>query len=136
MRFLVDENLSPRVSSLLTASGHDAVHVRDLGLPGGSDAEVMDQAVASDRVIVSADTDFGALLAHTRADKPSVILVRALFCTSISRPALSSLSPRPTSASGHCPSSDHTSQPNATAANGWRLLARETCVNAGRRPVR
>ena len=63
MRFLVDENLSPRLADLLTACGHDAVHVRDLGLHGGSDADVMDQAVASDRVIVSADTDFGALLA-------------------------------------------------------------------------
>lgn len=78
MRFLVDENLSPRLAVLLTASGHDAVHIRDLGLEGVSDADAMSTAVDDGRVIISADTDFGALLAHSRATEPSVILVRAL----------------------------------------------------------
>ena len=41
------------------------------------DSDVMTLALQDDRIIVSADTDFGALLAHTRAMKPSVILVRA-----------------------------------------------------------
>jgi predicted nuclease of predicted toxin-antitoxin system len=78
MRFLIDENVSWRVAELLTKAGHDAVHVRDLDAEGADDQDVMALAARDERVIVSADTDFGALLAHTRATKPSVILVRAL----------------------------------------------------------
>lgn len=78
MRFLIDENLSWHLAELLAQTGHDAVHVRDLDATGAPDTDVMALAVHDDRVIVSADTDFGALLAHTRAMKPSVILVRAL----------------------------------------------------------
>ncbi len=78
MRFLVDENLPPRLAELLNSSGHDAVHIRDLHAEGAPDEAVMVPAVREDRIIVSADTDFGALLASTRATQPSVILVRAL----------------------------------------------------------
>ena len=31
MRFLLDNNLSPRLGELLRAAGHDVVHVRDIG---------------------------------------------------------------------------------------------------------
>ncbi|GIH73527.1 MULTISPECIES: DUF5615 family PIN-like protein [Sphaerimonospora] len=79
MNFLVDENLSPRVAELLTKADHDAVHVRDLQAKGAPDTTIMALAVASGRVIVSADTDFGALLAQARATEPSVILVRELL---------------------------------------------------------
>lgn len=78
MRFLVDENLSFHVAQLLTDAGHDAVHVRDLEKIGASDAALVHLASQSDRIIISADTDFGALLAHARAVKPSVILVREI----------------------------------------------------------
>lgn len=78
MRFLVDENLSWRLAELLAEAGHDAVHVRDLHAAGAPDIAVLALAVADERVIISADTDFGALLAQSRATKPSVILVRAI----------------------------------------------------------
>lgn len=77
MRFLVDENLSPRICPLLT--GHDAVHVRDTGLASASDTDVLAAAVAAERVVVTADRgDFGRELAFTGAVEPSVILLRQL----------------------------------------------------------
>lgn len=78
MRFLVDENLPPRLATLLAESGHDAVHVRDLDARSAPDSEIVDLAAAEDRVIISADTDFGALLAEARAMAPSVLLVREI----------------------------------------------------------
>jgi predicted nuclease of predicted toxin-antitoxin system len=79
VRFLVDENLPPRLAKLLAASGHDAVHVRDLAAASAPDSAIMALAADQDRVIVSADTDFGALLAQARATRPSVILVREIM---------------------------------------------------------
>ncbi len=58
MRFLVDECLSTRVPALLTAAGHDAVHVIDCGLAGAPDDQVMAKAVEHGRVLLSADTEF------------------------------------------------------------------------------
>ena len=78
MRFLIDENLSPRVAEILHTAGHDAAHAGDLGLAAASDPAVLEAAGSDDREIVSADTGFGALLAHGHRDKPSVVLFRRL----------------------------------------------------------
>ena len=39
MRFLVDENLSPRICPILAAGGHHATHVRDEGMAGATDPQ-------------------------------------------------------------------------------------------------
>lgn len=76
MRFLIDESLSARVARLLGVEGHDAVHLGDIGLFGAADGDVMAAASRADRIMVSADTDFGELLALGSHSGPSLILFR------------------------------------------------------------
>lgn len=76
MRFLIDNALSPKVAAGLRNAGHDAIHIRDLNLQAADDAEIFEQAAVDNRVIVSADTDFGALLAIRQQTRPSFILFR------------------------------------------------------------
>ncbi len=76
MRLLVDNALSPIICQGLLDTGHDAIHVRDVGMAAASDEEIVDFAEREDRTIISADTDFAAILALRRAAKPSFVLLR------------------------------------------------------------
>jgi predicted nuclease of predicted toxin-antitoxin system len=76
MRLLVDNALSPVLAEHLRNAGHDAVHVRDIGLHRAPDEDIFDWAAAEDFMLVTADTDFGTLLASRSTSKPSLILFR------------------------------------------------------------
>lgn len=76
MRFLVDNALSPTVADGLRQAGHDAVHVRERGLSAAPDSDILVFGAKEKRIIVSADTDFGTILATRQLAEPSFLLLR------------------------------------------------------------
>ena len=76
MRFLGDAGVSPKTIAHLRQTGHDAVHVRERGLAKAADAAICDFARSDDRVVLTFDLDFGAILALDVQTSPSVIIFR------------------------------------------------------------
>ena len=76
MKILLDMNLSPKWVPVLEKHGWDAIHWSSVGDPRATDRAVMDWALRQGYVVITHDLDFGAALASTRAEGPSVIQVR------------------------------------------------------------
>jgi len=76
MKILIDVNLSPDWVPVLKDAGFECAHWSCLGDAKASDKIVMDYAVTHGFVVFTHDLDFGAILAATHADAPSVLQVR------------------------------------------------------------
>jgi len=73
---VVDMNLSKKWVDCLRTDGHDAVHWSDVGDPAAGDGDIMNWAAANDHAVLTADLDFGTLLAATNSPWPSVVQLR------------------------------------------------------------
>ncbi len=77
MKLLIDMNLSPRWVSILVDAGFEAAHWSTFGRSNAPDAEIMAFAKANGYVVLTHDLDFGAILAATHGEKPSVVQIRS-----------------------------------------------------------
>jgi len=77
MKLLLDMNLSPRWAGFLAEAGFEAVHWSSAGTANASDSDIMAYARAQDYVVLTHDLDFGAILAVSHGEKPSVVQVRS-----------------------------------------------------------
>ena len=77
MKLLIDMNLSPRWVKLLADAGIEAAHWSTLGAANAPDSEIMAFAKANEYLVLTHDLDFGAILAATQGDKPSVVQIRS-----------------------------------------------------------
>ena len=76
VKLVLDMNLSPEWVPFLRERGVEAVHWSAVGNPRAPDTEIMQWARDNEAVVFTHDLDFGILLAHTNAGRPSVIQVR------------------------------------------------------------
>ena len=75
-RLLLDQGLPRSTGEALSAAAWDVIHVSDVGLSRATDQHILDYARRENRICVTLDADFHALLATTDAAKPSVIRIR------------------------------------------------------------
>jgi predicted nuclease of predicted toxin-antitoxin system len=76
VKVLVDMNLSPRWAAFLAEKGFEAAHWSALGAADAADEVLFRHAAAGGWVILTNDLDFGAILAHAKSGKPSVVQMR------------------------------------------------------------
>jgi predicted nuclease of predicted toxin-antitoxin system len=77
MKLLIDMNLSPRWANFLAEADIEAIHWSTCGPKTAPDSEIVTYARRNDYVVLTHDLDFGAILAATHGEKPSVVQIRS-----------------------------------------------------------
>ncbi|MGQ9712795.1 MAG: DUF5615 family PIN-like protein [Desulfotomaculales bacterium] len=78
LRFLVDEDLPRSTVKVLNAAGYEAFDVRDIGLRGARDSEILAYACRNRMTIVTADVGFGSFIYRSGADHSGIVVLRLL----------------------------------------------------------
>lgn len=78
MRLLLDNPLPVSLTQRLADVGHDVLHVATLGMHASTDAMILERAARERRIVITADADFGTLLAIGGASGPSIVFIRGV----------------------------------------------------------
>jgi predicted nuclease of predicted toxin-antitoxin system len=76
LKIVIDMNLGVDWVICLQHAGHEAAHWSSIGRLDDDDAAIMNWAASNDHAVLTADLDFGTLLAASRIPWPSVIQLR------------------------------------------------------------
>lgn len=76
MKIIIDMNLSPLWVNYFLSHGIEAQHWSTIGNPHASDVEILQWAQQNQAIVFTNDLDFGAILATSQAQYPSVFQVR------------------------------------------------------------
>ena len=76
LRFLLDMGISYQVANWLNSLEHDAIHLSIEGLHTMDDFLIVEKAIEENRIILTADMDFGHILAFNKSHYVSIIQFR------------------------------------------------------------
>lgn len=76
MRFLVDEDLPRSTAKALSAAGYEAFDVRDVGLRGARDRDILAYARQNKMTVVTADVGLVSLAYLSSAEHSGLVLLR------------------------------------------------------------
>lgn len=80
-KFLIDENLSPLLSEYLRNLKYYSKAVREVGLKGKSDEEIIKWIQENKIILITADLEFGEFFYLKTFGKIGVIILRSKFQT-------------------------------------------------------
>ena len=75
LRFLIDVGVGKGIERYLQEEGYDTKAVRDID-PRMEDEEIIRTAVSENRMVITMDKDFGALVYHSSMEHSGVLLLR------------------------------------------------------------
>mgnify|MGYP005842355065 CR=1 FL=1 len=76
LRLLADMNISPKTVDALRQRGWDIIRVSQILPMDAEDEEILGLARREDRVVITQDLDFSALLVLGGYDRPSLVTLR------------------------------------------------------------
>ena len=76
MRLLADQDIYQTIVTQLREWGHDVMTAKELGMQRASDESLLRKAKETNRIFITRDKDFGALVFLEEASSTGVILLR------------------------------------------------------------
>lgn len=83
LSLLLDQMIDQYVSAELKKAGHDVVRVREVGLATADDYEILEKAIADNRILITLDEHFGDWTVLPLKKHPGVIRIKANPTTSM-----------------------------------------------------
>lgn len=76
MRFIVDENIFPKITTYLRNKGHDVKSLQEEGVIKSVDDKIILMAKEEDRAVVTFDKHFGNILKYPPSKTAGIIHIR------------------------------------------------------------